>query len=33
MDKSQNKKLDQIDSDEMILDIGPKTINKIIKYY
>ncbi len=27
---SQNKKLDQISSDEMILDIGPKTINKIL---
>ncbi len=26
---SQNKELDQILSDEMILDIGPKTINKI----
>tara|TARA_A100001011_G_C14224907_1_gene806152 strand:- start:219 stop:1397 length:1179 start_codon:yes stop_codon:yes gene_type:complete len=28
---SQNKELDQILSDEMILDIGPKTINKIKK--
>ena len=27
---SQNKKLDQINSDEMILDIGPKTIKKIL---
>ncbi len=27
---SKNKELDQILSDEMILDIGPKTINKII---
>ena len=27
---SKNKKLDEILSDEMILDIGPKTINKII---
>ncbi len=27
---SQNKKLDQISSDEMILDIGPKTINKVL---
>ena len=27
---SQNKTLDQISSDEMILDIGPKTINKVI---
>ena len=26
---SKNKELDQILSDEMILDIGPKTINKI----
>ena len=26
---SQNKELDQINSNEMILDIGPKTINKI----
>ena len=28
---SKNKDLDQILSDEMILDIGPKTINKIIE--
>ncbi len=26
---AQNKELDQINSNEMILDIGPKTINKI----
>tara|TARA_A100001011_G_scaffold373980_1_gene433966 strand:- start:2359 stop:3537 length:1179 start_codon:yes stop_codon:yes gene_type:complete len=28
---SQNKELDQVKSNEMILDIGPKTINKIKK--
>ena len=27
---SQDKKLDQIGPDEMILDIGPKTVDKII---
>ena len=29
MDHLKIKKLDQINSNEMILDIGPKTINKI----
>ena len=29
MDISQIKKLDQIENDEMILDIGPKTIKEI----
>ena len=32
-DKSKVKELDNIKDDDLILDIGPKTINKIQKHY
>ena len=32
-DKSKIKELDDIEDDDLILDIGPKTIKKVKKYY